>query len=374
MGSISPLGIDKNEIWENYKKEGHCFSKLDSDFVAKLSTILNEKVELLRNENNKYHKLDRSVLLGIIAAREAIKSANWKDVSDVGVNFGSSRGATELFENYIEDYLKSDKSRVNPLTSPTTTLGNISSWIANDLLSESITLSHSVTCSTSFHALLNGIAWINAGMNDRFIVGGSEAPLTPFTIAQMKGLKIYADNNDEFPCKSLGFDKKENTMILGEASASLCIEKGENPNALAYISGVGYASEKLTHHVSMSENADSLYKSMQMATKGIDLNLVDAVVMHAPGTIKGDQSEFNAIQKLFGNNMPAITSNKWKVGHTLGSSGLMSLEFALLMLEHNQLIESPYFKNKNKPNKLSKILINAVGFGGNAVSILMEKV
>ena len=70
---------------------------------------------------------------------------------------------------------------------------------------------------------------------------------------------------------------------------------------------------------------------------------------------------------------PFLTTNKWKVGHTLGSSGLISLEFALLMMQNNNLIESPYFKNEIKPNKISRVLINAVGFGGNAVSILVEK-
>ena len=102
------------------------------------------------------------------------------------------------------------------------------------------------------------------------------------------------------------------------------------------------------------------------------LNEIDAIVMHAPGTIKGDQSEFRAIEKVFGNNIPLLTTNKWKIGHTFGSSGMLSLELAILMLQNNTLIESPFYPNKKPTTPLKKILVNAVGFGGNAVSVVVS--
>jgi 3-oxoacyl-(acyl-carrier-protein) synthase len=95
--------------------------------------------------------------------------------------------------------------------------------------------------------------------------------------------------------------------------------------------------------------------------------------MHAPGTIKGDLTELRAIEKVFGEHIPLLTTNKWKIGHTFGASGILSLELALLMMKHDTFVGVPFAKN-NKPKKsLKKILINAVGFGGNAVSILIEK-
>ena len=95
--------------------------------------------------------------------------------------------------------------------------------------------------------------------------------------------------------------------------------------------------------------------------------------MHAPGTIKGDISEFTAIEKVFYSKIPALTTNKWKVGHTFGASGALSLEFAILMLQHQEFISVPFIENKNKPKAIQYIMVNAVGFGGNAVSILLEK-
>jgi 3-oxoacyl-(acyl-carrier-protein) synthase len=96
--------------------------------------------------------------------------------------------------------------------------------------------------------------------------------------------------------------------------------------------------------------------------------------MHAPGTIKGDKSEYKAIQKVFGKNLPMLTTNKWKVGHTFGASGMLNLEMALLMMQHQRFIGVPYsnpFGVANPERVIKNVLINAVGFGGNAVSILV---
>ena len=61
-----------------------------------------------------------------------------------------------------------------------------------------------------------------------------------------------------------------------------------------------------------------------------------------------------------------------KVGHSLGASGLLSIEMAVLMLNHQTFIDIPYLE-QSRPKKISKIMINAVGFGGNAVTILLSK-
>ena len=380
IASISPLGRNKDEIWSNYLSPKHHFSVRkfndESVFVSPLKNEDALEIEKLKKSNKHYKNLDNSVLMAIYVAKNAIKEANWQS-GDFGINIGSSRGATSLFEKHHQEFLKNNKT--NTLTSPTTTLGNISSWVAHDLQSQGPTISHSITCSTALHAVLNGIAWINSGMSDQFLVGGSEAPLTNFTIAQMKALKIYADCHSErseesrYPCKTLNFSKKKNTMVLGEGAAVLCLEKGIVENALATIEGVGYATEILEHNISISDEADCFQKSMKMALKNTEISEVDIIVMHAPGTLKGDSSEYKAIQKVFGNEIPAITSNKWKIGHTFGASGALSLELAILMLQHQQFIGIPFLKKQKQPKKINKILVNAVGFGGNAVSILLGK-
>jgi len=372
---VSPLGNSAETTWKNYQNGGHCFTEHEFNGKKALAAFLDEtskqKVAEVKQSDHKYKSLDNSVLYAIVASREAIRKAGWKKSDIFGINLGSSRGATDLFEKHFAEFIETGKAQT--LASPTTTLGNISSWVAHDLQSSGPEVSHSITCSTALHALLNGIAWLRAGMADKFLVGGSEAPLTDFTIAQMQAMKIYARENQEFPCRAFDLEKKQNTMVLGEAASVCCLEIGQKENALAFIEGFGYATEILEHSTSISAEADCFQKSMKMALQNTNLSEVDVVVMHAPGTIKGDLTEFKAIGKIFGENMPLLTTNKWKVGHTFGASGLLSVELAVLMLQHQTFIGVPFAKAQPSGKPIRKILINAVGFGGNAVSILISK-
>ncbi len=376
FASISPLGATPKEIWNTYLQfDKHCISLYsfseEATVVAALQAKENSLLQEVKESVNHYANVDRSVLMGLFAARKAMKNAGWSKGSHFGINMGSSRGATQLFETYHQEFIETQKT--STLSSPTTTLGNISSWIANDLETQGPEISHSITCSTALHSVLNGVAWLTSGLTDKFMVGGSEAPLTPFTVAQMKALKIYAQNTTaEFPCKALDLDKKRNQMFLGEGAAVFCLEKGIQPNAHAIISGIGYATEPLTHNISISTNADCFQKSMKMALGNTNLTDVDAIVMHAPGTIKGDSSEYNAITHVFGAQLPFLTTNKWKIGHSFGASGALSIELAILMLTHQKAIPVPFIKNDQYPKKLKTILVNAVGFGGNAVTIKVE--
>jgi 3-oxoacyl-(acyl-carrier-protein) synthase len=210
-------------------------------------------------------------------------------------------------------------------------------------------------------------------MAQKFLVGGSEAPLTPFTIAQMQALKIYSREKGTYPCRALDLEKANNTMVLGEGAGAVCLETGIRDGALACIEGIGWGTEPLQHGASLSAEAVCLQRSMNMAIEGVSPAQVDAVVMHAPGTVKGDRSEFRAIQRVFEGKPPALTTNKWKIGHTLGASGLLSLEMAVLMLEKQEFIGVPYVSRPEAPTHLRYVLVNAVGFGGNAVSVLLGR-
>jgi 3-oxoacyl-(acyl-carrier-protein) synthase len=376
IASVSPLGRSLDSAWKNYRNPEHFIRECDfggqNSLVAAISKEDKIEIEKLRKADQKYKSLDASVVYAMYASRKAVAMAGWNEKDQFGINIGSSRGATALFEKYHEDFLR--RSKTQTLASPTTTLGNISSWVAHDLNTQGPVISHSITCSTALHAILNGVAWINSGMTDKFLVGGSEAALTPFTIAQMQAMKIYAPNNKTpYPCQAGNTSKTKNTMVLGEAASVACLEQGDTKNALAKIVGVGYATEPLEHNISISTNADCFQQSMSMALGEIAPEKVDVIVMHAPGTIKGDISELNAIEKIFCNKTPALTTNKWKVGHTLGASGMLSIELAILMLREQYFIGIPFLTTKNKPNPINYILVNAVGFGGNAVSVLLAR-
>ncbi len=389
IGSISPLGNSLDQVWENYQYKTSSLTQLalkdKNVWVGEISKQLKNEVFKMAQTDGKYKNLDASVLYAIYASRKAFEISGWTAQDNFGVNIGSSRGATGLFEKYHEAYLK--QKTTSTLTSPTTTLGNISSWVAHDLGTKGPEISHSITCSTALHAMLNGIAWIQGGMADKFLVGGSEAPLTPFTIAQMQALKIYAkesvpnehsasavvEPSESYPCQALNLEKTKNTMVLGEGASMACLEKGETSNSLAKITGMGYATEPLQHNVSISADAKCFQDSMVMALNGQSADHIDVIVMHSPGTVKGDLSEYKAIKKVFCNKIPFLTTNKWKVGHTFGASGMLSIEMAVLMLLNQKSIPVPFIQKQIQPNPIKNIMVNAVGFGGNAVSILLTK-
>lgn len=374
LGSVSALGSSDEEVWKAYESTDTFMDwdvRLEA-YTARLTDHCSAFVTRVRASHAHYESLDPSVLYAITAARQAVKQAGWQN-ADFGINIGSSRGATHLFEQYHKEFLQSKQAAL--LSSPGTTLGNIATWVAQDLQSEGPAISHSITCSTALHALLNGVSWLTSGMATQFMVGGTEAALTPFTIAQMRALKLTPTRQTEeaYPCRALDFTKKHNTMVLGEGAAMICLERNPQVEPRARLLGIGYATERLQHPVSLSSRGICFQKSMQMALSGIEPASIDAVVLHAPGTVKGDEAEVRALEIVFDKAMPALTTNKWKLGHTFGASGMLSLEMAVHMLERQAFITVPY-SSKVAPATLKRIMINAVGFGGNAVSVILERV
>jgi len=378
MGSISSMGSTQEEIWKNYCTQTTritpcCFNNCDT-WVGKLHPNQEELLKNLRKENPQFRRLDKTVLLSIISARQAVKNAGWGEEKNISINLGSSRGATQLFEKYHKNFVQNKEDRLTPLVSPTTTLGNISSWVAYDIGSKGASFSHSITCSTALHSILNGIAWLTSGMTTKFMAGGAEAPLSDFTIAQMRALRIYSEEKGSFPSLPIEKNKTTNSFVLGEAAAVFCLEKDKGQHRQATIQGFGFSTELIEHNVSLSAEAECLKEAMKMALKNANLETVDSIVMHAPGTLKGDVSEYKAIQHLFGEKIPHLISTKYTTGHTFGASGAISIELAILMLKNKKLINLPYESfsagNKNNP---TNIMVNATGFGGNAVSIILSK-
>ena len=105
LSTLSSLGKNPAEVWESYLQPNHNL-KLQSfgshsEFVAPLSDENAKLIEQLRKSDSKYKSLDTSVLMAIWISRQAIAKANWKEKSDFGINIGSSRGATTLFENHL---------------------------------------------------------------------------------------------------------------------------------------------------------------------------------------------------------------------------------------------------------------------------------
>ena len=360
--TLSSLG-DQTESLESYQKQTlnllarECRGR--NFFTANVNESKLEKYKIRKSLQGQ----DRTVLLALHCA-ESLKLNNSKRF---GINIGSSRGATGYLENCFYQFMS--KGDLPLLTSPLSTLGNISSKIAQELKLSGLALSHSVTCSTALHAVCNAYAWIKSGMLDSMLAGGSEAPLTDFTLNQMEALRIYTKNDSPYPCRP--FEGKQNTFMLGEGAALFHITKSEQGIELA---GLGFAQEQTPSATGITPEGTAFYLAMQAACQQANVDKVDLIIAHAPGTVRGDQSEYNAIKKLF-SDVPYIISNKYLTGHTFGASGALSLELGILALEKQLVPKFPYdtYLSNTPPKTINSVLVNAAGFGGNAVSILLKK-
>lgn len=360
FASVTPLGN------AGFLSQKSAIKKRLDDFYAPFPASVEEELQELRKERKSYKNLDKATLL-------AIKTARLLAINDdkAAVNIGSSRGATHSWEENHGRFRESGTLKVQ--TSPLTTLGNIASWVAQDLGLKGVAFSHSITCATASHAILNAIAWLESGMATTFIAGGVETPLTDFTLAQMKAMKITVTERSPFLCRALDIEKEHNTMALGEAAALFVLSKKKTKQQQLTITGYGTAIETITTATSVTETGDCLLEAMQNCLEHVALDSIDAIITHAPGTINGDKAELHAIKTLFKEQVPFLCNNKWQLGHSLGASGAVSLAMAAWMLESGCYPEIPYLTQQVPSRKPVRILINATGFGGNAVSLLLEK-
>lgn len=371
----NPIYIHDHAMVSPLESDGFATLKSSVSFendipVGRLNPADEKSLVDLRLEKSTYKNLDRSTLLALLAARRLkIEDKN------SAVNIGSSRGSTGVWEDSYNCFRESGTTPSH--TSPLTTLGNISSWVAQDLGINGTAFSHSITCATASHSILNAIAWLESGMAQSFIAGGAEAPLTNFTIAQMKALRIYSSEKDDFPSRALDLEKSNNQMVLGEAAACFLLSKTPTPTDIK-ITGFGTAVETLKSATSVSVDGSGFQKSMRQAMGKLSVDNIDAIVTHAPATLQGDRSEVAAIKAVFGNRHPVLCNNKWQLGHSLGASAAISTAMAVEMLSRGSLYKIPYLDkeviNPRGDQRIpSKILINSSGFGGNFVTLLLEK-
>ena len=384
LGSISPLGSTPEEVTNNYNLANSLISPRTFNEnqvpVASLSLSDEEKIIKLKQENRYYKTVDRTVLLSLVAARQAVEQAGWQQEKEMAINMGSSRGATGLFEHFHDEF-RSNPKHLSSQASPSTTLGNISSWVANDLETNGPVISHSITCSTAVQAMANGFAWLKSGMAKRFLAGGSEAPLTPFTLAQMQAIGIYSTNQvNNYWCRPVNAEK-QNTFVLGEGAAVFALELVSEQNLSqdsVILESIEFGFEKIVSRTGISPEGLNFQKAIREALNNLPAadRAIDIIVLHAPGTVAGDHAELNAVKAVFGSQVPVVTSNKMLIGHTLGASAALSLEYAIWILNHQSLLPFNYpvfIKPPDKPKKIRRLLLLSAGFGGNASALVVRK-
>lgn len=387
MGIISAIGHNVEENHQALRQAKNGISAISNLETRHKNSIkvgeikrTNEEliVQLQLSESNNF---GRTTLLGLVAAQEAIKNAHITDINayKTGLISSTSVGGMDQTEKYYYDYLQSDKNRKHITGHPA---GESSQQIAAHLgISEYVT-TISTACSSAANAIMLGARLIKAGFLDRVVVGGTDC-LSKFTINGFKTLMILS----EADC--MPFDEHRTGLNLGEAAAFLVLEsdaivKKEGKKVLAYLTGYGNANDAF-HQTASSEYGDGATLAMQKAFKIADISptAVQYINAHGTATPNNDLSEGRAIQRVFGDNLPLISSTKAFTGHTLAAAGAVEAVYSILSLQHQTIFPNLNFKTpmkefdivpvtEVKAHKIEHVLSNSFGFGGNCSTLIFS--
>jgi 3-oxoacyl-[acyl-carrier-protein] synthase II len=401
-GSISSLGADRETVARGYGVG------VDAIRVVPLGVrggavptipIAEAAEEALKERCRTIPMLaerDRVVQLGGYAALDAVAEARTRGLSfrgrRVGVVCGSARGATGSLE--AEHARSLEGQGVSVTASPSTTGGVLASSIAVVCgIDAGMSIDTSMTCTSGLHALLVARALIRAGDLDIAVVVGAEAALTPFTVDQVAALRISprfgGGDGDRWPCRPFsGEEPPGPAMVLGEGAVAVVVVSellaGELSGSSCWIASIGCAAEVPPSLTGIGSEGENFQGAMRRALIDGCLTEEDlsGIVCHAPGTPKGDRAEWRALGAVFDQLPPLITSTKWLTGHTYGASGLLSMEFGDLLMA-GLIPAAPPFSSyglrgfgeavAHGDDRRHAIVVNAAGFGGNAISVVMRR-
>ena len=248
------------------------------------------------------------------------------------------------------------------------------------IFSEWTTLS--TACSSAANAIILGARLLQEGQADIVVAGGTEA-LSAFHLNGFNSLMIL----DKEVCRP--FDASRQGLNLGEGAAFVVMESEESAAERqvpvhAWLSGYGNACDAF-HQTASSENGEGPWLAMTEALQMADLKPADIqyVNAHGTGTPNNDQTESIALKRVFGCEMPLISSTKSFTGHTTSASGSIETVICILALQHqfipvnlgwSQPMDEgilPYMGGP-LPNPIHHVLCNSFGFGGNDSCLILS--
>jgi len=391
LGIISSIGLDTREVLDSLLKKRSGIGRLtwiDSVYkneipVAEVKASNESLLALVEPVRNGL--FTRTALFGIIAARQAVRQSGLESLSDsrTGLISATTVGGMERSEIFYKSFLTGKtKGRLRDIAGHD--CGNSTERIAENLGIGGIISTLNTACSSSANAIMVGARLIRHGILDRVVAGGTDA-LTLFTLNGFNSLMIL----DREPCRP--FDETRNGLNLGEGSGFVVLESEEmamrsGKAVLCEISGYGNACDAY-HQTASSPEGHGAYLSMKLALdlSGLSPAHIDSINAHGTGTRNNDLSEGIAVERLFGSNIPPISSTKSYTGHTLGAAGAIEAVISILAMQHgclfpnlnfsrqmNELGFSPVTELKTG-EAIKHVMSNSFGFGGNNSTLIFSR-
>ena len=323
----------------------------------------------------------RTALMGMIALDEALKEAKITSemIPNIGFISGTTVGGMDMSEQFYLDYVNNENHKEYIAVHD---CGSCSEMTAERFGRFAFITTLSTACSSAANAIILGANMIRCGEADIVVVGGSEC-ITKFHLNGFNSLMIL----DTQWCRP--FDATRAGLNLGEGAAYLVLETEESAKkrgvkAQAILSGYGNACDAF-HQTASSPDGEGAFRAMKEALQLADIqsDKIDYINAHGTGTPNNDLSESQAVKRLFGDNVPPMSSTKPFTGHTTSASGSIEAVFCILALQNGFL---PVNLNWSQPmddgivpvhqsvkKELKHVLCNAFGFGGNDSSLLISK-
>lgn len=323
----------------------------------------------------------RTSLMGMLALREALADARLTDGrgQHVVLVSGTTVGGMDKSEQYYLDYLENDSRNAYIATHD---CGATTELMARHFGCFSAATSISTACSSAANAIILGANLIRSGRTEMAVVGGAEC-ITKFHLCGFNSLMIL----DHEQCRP--FDATRAGLNLGEGAAFLVLEtaasaRRRGAKVLARLSGYGNACDAF-HQTASSDDGEGAYLAMQkaLALAGLQPADIDYVNAHGTGTPNNDVSESQALRRLFGSQLPPVSSTKGMTGHTTSASGSVEAVICLLALQEGFLPANYGWQTPmddgirpvaevQTGQHLQHVMCNSFGFGGNDSSLIFS--
>lgn len=327
----------------------------------------------------------RTVLMGILAAKEAIESARLTpdNLRSAALVSGTTVGGMDMTERHFKTVYEANADTADSCELKYNDCGYSTELIADYFGKFALVTTTSTACSSAANAIILGANMIKAGIVDIALVGGSEA-LTKFHLNGFNTLMIL----DKDRCRP--FDAERNGINLGEGAAFLVLEsessaKARGAEIMAELSGYANTCDAY-HQTATSENGEGAYLAMRKALDKARLSPrdIDYINAHGTGTSNNDETEVAAMRRIWGYELPKFSSTKAFTGHTTSASGSIEAVICLLILKHGFLPKNlgwqnpmaddavPVTEDTSCPD-VTHVINNSFGFGGNDSSLIFSK-
>lgn len=383
MGAISAIGSDVTEM-----RDSLCTGESGIEKTQYLETPVNfdtvtGEVPLTNDELTAYCSVEsglpRTTLLAIKAIDEAITNSGIKLTGlRVGIIVGTTVGGMDRTEKLYG-------TSVSPEAYiPSHHCGFTTNYLARHFNIKHYSNTISTACSSGANALMTGARLIKQGVLDVVIAGGTDA-LSAFTINGFTSLMIL----DKEPCRPFSAERKG--LNLGEGAGFVVLEsekvaKERLANPLAKLSGYANTNDAF-HQTASSPDGRGAFNAMKQALgvarlESFDIDYINA---HGTGTDNNDLTESIAINNLFENKVPDLSTTKGFTGHCLGAAGALEAIISVLAIQYNEVYENLRFGTPvidkgiepiraYKKKTVKHVLSNSFGFGGCDTSLILSEV